>query len=424
MYGKIFLNFTPKRWWIKIELSAQKEVLELARDYTETLLNVPVYMLENQHEAWNSFTTSAIPAFLYSQTKATHFWNSLQLLQENNIYILKDDFAFNFLFLWVQALQRFLVFGPYVDELPTESYCARVVEKQRLSVSYILPLKTYYESLPVAAETQVIAAAQVLLRHLYATAKPAAVKNIYAPEKERHQIIFPASENTDTIRQLEYRYELEEQLMEHVQQGDLAAAQETMLFLRQEISTIVQVGGPLRHQKIISVMFNTLLRKAVQNAGVPAFYCNPVFWDYAYQIEEQTQIEALMQLRFTMLETYVRIVQEHALPQFSLPIRKAIHYIQLHLGIPLHLHNIATAAGLSPSRFSTLFNQEVGLSLTAYINQQRVQRMAHMLQNSQLPIAEISNFVGFSDVSYASRIFRQTKGVSPTQYRQKSDAAP
>ena len=80
---------------------------------------------------------------------------------------------------------------------------------------------------------------------------------------------------------------------------------------------------------------------------------------------------------------------------------------------------IASRFSLNKNYLSTLFKKEVGLGLTSYLNQKRIQHSLYLLNTSTLSIQDISKACGIEDVNYFSRIFRKQIGISPSSYRQQ-----
>ena len=58
-----------------------------------------------------------------------------------------------------------------------------------------------------------------------------------------------------------------------------------------------------------------------------------------------------------------------------------------------------------------------GTSPSAYIRSVRMNIAARLLRESQLPIADIALQTGFATTKYFSRIFKETYGVLPKEYR-------
>ncbi|MBQ8606821.1 MAG: helix-turn-helix transcriptional regulator, partial [Bacteroidaceae bacterium] len=69
------------------------------------------------------------------------------------------------------------------------------------------------------------------------------------------------------------------------------------------------------------------------------------------------------------------------------------------------------------SYFSALFSEVMGLGPLAYFNQLKMQRACELLSFTDLKINQLCYKVGIADPYYFSRLFRQTMGVSPKEYR-------
>jgi transcriptional regulator GlxA family with amidase domain len=54
----------------------------------------------------------------------------------------------------------------------------------------------------------------------------------------------------------------------------------------------------------------------------------------------------------------------------------------------------------------------------AYLRNIRLRQAALLLQNTELPLAEIAPLTGHKDPFYLSRVFHQTFGSPPSDFRQ------
>ena len=68
---------------------------------------------------------------------------------------------------------------------------------------------------------------------------------------------------------------------------------------------------------------------------------------------------------------------------------------------------------------SRIFKKEAGISISAYLMQKRVEEAKKMLTQSSLPINTVSIYVGYSNFSYFTKMFRENTGCSPLEYRRK-----
>ncbi len=98
-------------------------------------------------------------------------------------------------------------------------------------------------------------------------------------------------------------------------------------------------------------------------------------------------------------------------------IEMAVEYATKHLSEPLGLNEMAAAVNLSPSRFSHIFQLEMGISPCAFLERQRLALARQLLEISNLSIQEIAAQVGFENPFYFSNRFKRSFRMSPTEYR-------
>jgi len=75
------------------------------------------------------------------------------------------------------------------------------------------------------------------------------------------------------------------------------------------------------------------------------------------------------------------------------------------------------AVSLSRRRLYDRFKQMTGVSLYSYIQQQRLERFARLLLESDLTVAEIAYAMGESSDKNVARQFKVKFGMTPLAYR-------
>jgi AraC family transcriptional regulator len=102
-------------------------------------------------------------------------------------------------------------------------------------------------------------------------------------------------------------------------------------------------------------------------------------------------------------------------------LRKAIALIDHHLSDEeegrVALRAVAKEVSMSYFHFSRAFKQSMGMTLTSYIAERRIERAKKMLEETELPIAEIALRSGFSSQSHFTTAFRRLAGATPKAFR-------
>lgn len=97
--------------------------------------------------------------------------------------------------------------------------------------------------------------------------------------------------------------------------------------------------------------------------------------------------------------------------------QKALTWIRQNYERDITLSECAAACHISDSHFSRLIREQTGRSFTDNVNFMRIQAAKILLAQSDEPIANIAQAVGYRDQSYFTRVFRRVEDQTPGSYR-------
>lgn len=83
------------------------------------------------------------------------------------------------------------------------------------------------------------------------------------------------------------------------------------------------------------------------------------------------------------------------------------------------LEELAAEAGITPSHFCRVFRKATGISPHQYVMKAKLDRAQQMLVQSDLAMATIADFLGFTSQSHFTRAFRQFAGQTPSDFRRR-----
>lgn len=97
--------------------------------------------------------------------------------------------------------------------------------------------------------------------------------------------------------------------------------------------------------------------------------------------------------------------------------RQAHDYLLTHQGSRITLPELAARFHLSQSSLKICFKALYGVPVASYLRGLRMDTAARLLQESDLPVAEIAHRVGYEDPSRFAAAFRRHTGRRPTELR-------
>ena len=108
---------------------------------------------------------------------------------------------------------------------------------------------------------------------------------------------------------------------------------------------------------------------------------------------------------------------DRRVPERGTPLQQAMNYLEERADGAIRLAELAAVVGVSSSHLSKLFREATGGGVLAHHTALKMARARHLLDTTDLSIAQVGREVGLQDQFYFSRQFRRLHGVSPSAYR-------
>ena len=120
-----------------------------------------------------------------------------------------------------------------------------------------------------------------------------------------------------------------------------------------------------------------------------------------------------------MLTEYI-LYNEMIKPRYNMNVELATKYIDDNYAKDITVKDICKASNISKSVLYKNFSAYLGCTPIDYINKKRIDKSCQLLLRSNLSIENIMCNVGFSNLSYFYKRFKEQKGVTPKQYRSQN----
>lgn len=96
-------------------------------------------------------------------------------------------------------------------------------------------------------------------------------------------------------------------------------------------------------------------------------------------------------------------------------------YIHTYYADELTLKDIADAGTMSIAQCNRCFNKMLNVTPYEYLIQYRLRKATNLLKDGTLNVTEISESVGFNNVTHFIQAFKKVYGISPKKYRMMED---
>ncbi len=214
-----------------------------------------------------------------------------------------------------------------------------------------------------------------------------------------------------------HAYDQEMLQYEYVRDGDIRAVEEGSRIFNG--NTVGHVSDdPVRNKRYLFVAATTMATRFAIEGGLnqeTAYNLSDLF---IQRMDLCKTIEEINALHRVMMEEFALRTAKQRLNKYPRAVLLALDYIYLHLHETIEVNQIAAHVGLSRSYLSTLFQREVGVPISDYIREKRVEAAINMLKFSDFTLQEIGNYLAFHSQSHFVSVFKAYTGVTPGVYRQ------
>ena len=185
----------------------------------------------------------------------------------------------------------------------------------------------------------------------------------------------------------------------------------------------------LAENDILSNFFTQALYQAKSTNNYIIFHCNTqksvreilcraMCEYYDKKMCSDTIIGAYMIIMFSeLLRTYRGQINEKSYKTLGqINVSEILLYLKDHYNSAT-LESTAHHFGFHPNYLSSIFKKLTGKRFIDYLHQIRLQEACNLLKSTNISIDQIASMVGYSNISFFYRLFKNKYGITPAKYR-------
>lgn len=339
--------------------------------------------------------------------------------------IRKTDFLEKYLTISVlnnDILEGTVLIGPFISYAVSEERINSIINDARLFSSRD-QMFNYYNSLP-NIKHEALVNISIIIFHMFnriLLSFETVTKNnnnLITPTEIKKEANMLISQNLQT-NIIQHDRQFEKKILDIVREGRVEDLDNFRIMKEEEEASVLSNSSHMRSVKNHIITLITLVSIASIDGGLDHEIAMLLRDEFILQLEELNRIDETRRLSRTMLYTFTEKVLQVKDEQYSQTIASCRNYIVKRVYEEINHNDIASMIDLSPKYLSVLFKKEVGITISEYIQQTKIEEAKKLLAHSSNTILDISSLLNFSDQSYFTKVFRKFAGITPKVYRER-----
>ncbi|KAA0562246.1 helix-turn-helix domain-containing protein [Bacillus sp. CH30_1T] len=385
-----------------------------------------VFYLDTNGDVVHKFTSGYVTNPFYSSRKE----QLSELYQKDDPHdfpiFRSSNYQENFISICVKEEdnpQGTIIIGPSIYSELSEERIDGVMNDFDLFRNKKEEITHYYQSLPIINKEKLMNIGILIYYTLYnkkldinhIRKKNSQLENTSTQVKNIDLIISKRLQNI-TSRQ---DPKMVNKLLQNVKEGRKEEVIKYLESLPPEKFGVLSKTSHIRSQKNLLIAGITLATRAAVEGGLHPEVAYTLSDLYIQKLETLNNIKAIERLRDEAFCSFVERVYKVKDQKYSKSITFCQHYIFNHLYEKITLSLLSNLVDMNPSYLSVLFKKEVGISLSEYIQQAKIEEARNLLTLTNYSLSDICSLLHFNDQSYFTKIFKKFTGVTPKHFRNK-----
>jgi len=168
--------------------------------------------------------------------------------------------------------------------------------------------------------------------------------------------------------------------------------------------------------------------RKINRSDNPKVYEKSIYYREYEQLNNDQRYELFLETQGILLQLISKFLNQENFKEgdvTGMPSKVAdlLGYIQLNLGEPLKVRQLANMVNQHPDYLSRLFLKLTGERLLSYVHTRRIERAQYLMVTTDMSLSQIAEATGFDNVPHFSKVFKKKTSLTPGKYREQNHSA-
>ncbi|RRJ64627.1 helix-turn-helix domain-containing protein [Paenibacillus oralis] len=394
------------------------------------ILQIPVFLKTKAHFSEGLFWNAGLPSHPCYTDPYQLYHTVFQEYKGKGMHtpsIHENDFMEQFAVIPVnhdEQQNSVIIIGPTIQHKMNDDWYAQILVENAISNVELAQYHTYWQGLTVQNRHRflhVCVTAHWLINQEaieIADVFQSSFQSVFAQRQKeneleiaRHREFFLYQEGNNSISQM----------LDYIRLGD---SNELMRQLAKVTNGPIQFEGLsrstyLRNVKNLAIGGITMASRAAIEGGLNEELASVLCSLHIQHIEELNDLSKVSAAIIGAIVDFAVRVNQFRKSSVSKAVRLSMEYIYLHLYDKIDFEQLSNISGLNPHYLSKRFKHETGLTLTNYIQRERVEEAKRLLDHTYDTLLSIGARLTFYDQAHFVKVFKKHVGITPNQYRNR-----
>jgi two-component system response regulator YesN len=181
------------------------------------------------------------------------------------------------------------------------------------------------------------------------------------------------------------------------------------------------ISGLKDKMVVYNFLVNALFEFETKLSSMNESLCQ-IIGDKIQCFNELLQFETMEELQAWLTEKMYKVAEslykKKQRPNYKL-IAEVIEYIEDNLAERLTLQDVADHFAFSPNYLGFIFKEETNENFSSFLINRRIEKACELLRDTRMRVYEVADAVGYKNLTYFSRQFKENTGLTPGDYRKE-----